>query len=93
MWGEELKNATQTHNPVNIDMKAPHGANVGHLVGPMWATHVGPTLFCPWANGGAHVGWPTWALDGHEVGPVWASYYWPSWALGGQEVGPMWASY
>ena len=50
-------------------------ANVGHLVGPMWATNVGPTLFCPWTNGGADVGWPTWALHGHEMGPMWASQY------------------
>ena len=34
-----------------------------HYVGPTGPTmvaHLGPTLFCPSANSGTHVGWPIW---------------------------------
>ena len=44
--------------PVNIITMAPHGYKVGHLVGP--------TLVCPWANGGCGA---TWAQGGTIWGP------------------------
>ena len=59
--------------PANITMRAPCGANMGHFVGPMWATHVGHMLFCPWVIGGAHVGWPMYILGGPNMGPMWAT--------------------